>query len=82
MVKLENSVSAYKLLVGGSIAAGIFLLPFGFTSSIVLLLIFRFVSALFYGFGNVIANVLIAKLAPTEVRGRVISSKICLSYSS
>lgn len=72
-VRLEQRISSFYGLVWFSALAGLFIIPFGLLRSFPLLLTLRLSSALLYGFGNLIANVKIANLAPSEVRGRVSS---------
>lgn len=72
-VKLEKIVSPFHILIWGSALAGLLLLPFLLIRSFWLLLPFRLLSAFAYGAGNLVANVHLARLAPSGIRGRVSS---------
>lgn len=70
-IRLERYLTPYKILILGSILAGALLVPMYFVRSFPILLALRFAGALMFGAGNLVANVGIAQLAPTEIRGRV-----------
>jgi len=70
-VRLERQITPFRILTWGSGLAGLMLIPFLTIRWFPLLLLLRFLSALFYGAGNLVANVQIVKLAPSEIRGRV-----------
>jgi MFS family permease len=81
-VKVERKVSPFVLLVWGSALSGLFLIPFPFVHSFYLLLLLRFLSALTYGSGNLVANIQIAQSSPSDVRGRVNSTSWSLIKSA
>lgn len=72
-VRLEKKFSPWAMLLGSTAASGLFLLPFFSVRTFWLLLGVRFLSALFYGAGNLVGNVQIAQLTPSELRGRTTS---------
>lgn len=73
-IKLEKKITPFQILVWGSAFSGLFLIPFFTVRVFAILLLLRFMSALMYGSGNLVANVQIVNLAPSEVRGRVSST--------
>jgi MFS family permease len=73
-IRLERYLTPYRILILGSALAGAMLLPMYFVHSFPVLLVLRFAGALMFGAGNLVANVGIAQLAPTEIRGRVTST--------
>jgi len=70
-VHLEKIFHPIRFLLTSTALSGIFLLPFLFIREFWILLGFRFLSSLCFGAGNLIANVQIAHLVPSELRGRV-----------
>ena len=70
-VRLEKKYPPIPMLLISTALAGVFLLPFFIVRTFWILLGLRFLSALCYGAGNLIANVQIAHLVPSELRGRV-----------
>lgn len=73
-IRLEQRTAAATILIWGSAGAALWFVPFGWVRSWEVLLICYGIVGLFYGAGNLVANVEIARLAPTEVRGRVTST--------
>lgn len=70
-VRLEKQFHPIPTLLISTALSGLFLLPFLVIRTFWILLMLRFLSALCYGMGNLIANVQIARLVPSELRGRV-----------
>ncbi len=70
-IRLERYLTPYRILIFGSALAGALLVPVYFVHTFPILLALRFASSLMFGAGNLVANVGIAQLAPTEIRGRV-----------
>ncbi len=70
-VHFEGKMHPMKMLLISTALSGVFLLPFSVIRMFWVLLGFRFLSALCFGAGNLIANVQTAFLVPTESRGRV-----------
>lgn len=70
-VHLEKKFYFMIMLLISTALSGIFLLPFLVIRTFWILLILRFLSALCYGVGNLIINVQIAHIVPSELRGRV-----------
>ncbi len=70
-VRFEDKIRPIKMLLISTALSGMFLLPFSVIHIFWVLLGLRFLSALCFGAGNLIANVQIASLVPTELRGRV-----------
>lgn len=72
-VRFEKSFEPFPLLSVSTALSGIILVPFLWVRTFEILLMLRFCSALLYGVGNLIANVQIAQLCPSELRGRISS---------
>ena len=70
-VHLEKKFCPVTLLLISTALSGLLLLPFLVIRTFWILLSLRFLSSLCYGVGNLIANVQIAHLVPSELRGRV-----------
>jgi len=70
-VHLEKKFNPVPMLLISTALSGLLLLPFLVMRTFWVLLSLRFLSALCYGVGNLIANVQIAHLVPSELRGRV-----------
>lgn len=81
-VKLENKITPFNMLIWGTALSGVFLIPFWSVRFFALLFILRLLSAIAYGSGNLVANVQIVNLSPSEVRGRVTSASWSLIKSS
>ena len=73
-VRFSRLLTPTRILLVGSAVSGLLMVPFWWLRSLPPLLILRFGSALAYGAGNLVANVGIVKLSPSEIRGRVDST--------
>lgn len=72
-VRFEKLFEPFSMLSVSTALSGIILVPFLWVRTFEVLLILRFCSALLYGAGNLVVNVQIAQLCPSDLRGRISS---------